>query len=110
MGMGWYPGGRAAYDKKLFPNGWLLKIPVPACAAVDMRQARVKEGVRAVVQGLADVVTRPMGPLLGCRGHPESPNLHCLLLLHTSRKGRNRLGLSPFLPAIKFSQIWLTIL
>ena len=90
----------------------MLKITFPACAAVDMSQARLKEeGVRAV-QGLADVVTRPMGPSLlalvgpwlvalvgaclvallggllgGCPlqpgGHLESPHLlHCLLL-HT---------------------------
>ena len=41
-----------------------MKITFPACAAVDMSQARLKEeGVRAV-QSLADVVTRPMGPCL----------------------------------------------
>ena len=52
------------YATQKIPNGLLLKITFPACAAVDMSQARLKEeeGVRAV-QGLADVVTRPMGPL-----------------------------------------------
>ena len=70
------------YATQKIPNGLLLKITFPACAAVDMRQARLKEeGVRAV-QGLADVVTRPMVPwlvrcLLQPRGHPESPNLNC---------------------------------
>ena len=73
------------YATKKIPNGLLLKITFPACAAVDMSQARLREEWVIAVQGSADVVTRPMGPLLlGCllqpRGHPESPHHHSLLI------------------------------
>ena len=108
----------------------MLKITFPACAAVDMSQARLKEeeGVRAV-QGLADVVTRPMGPclvalvgaLVGCPGwallvgcplqpggHLESPHLlHCLLLHTKVVKEETAPDFLPSCPAIKFCQIWL---